>query len=163
MSTIEQTSKQTTHNPKAKETRVGNLTRDPLLRYSAKGAAWATTAIAVDRRAKKEDGTWSDLPPEFYEVVCFGDLAENLSTCLAKGDRVVVVGRIEQDTWTGRDGKDRTTAKIVADDIGASLRRGTVEVNRTRRWEPGLDVTQMMEAGTAEELFAGAGRKGPSQ
>ena len=140
-------------NPTTKEPRVGNLTRDPVLRYSAKGAAWATTAVAEDRQAKTEDGAWHDLPPEFYEVVCFGDLAENVATCLAKGDRVVIVGRVEQDTWTGRDGKDRTTAKVVADDIGVSLRRGTVEVNRTRRWIPRYDMTRMVEVNTPEELF----------
>ena len=153
MSTVEEHSNPTTQGPTTKETRVGNLTRDPVLRYSAKGAAWATTAIAVDRRAKNEDGAWHDLPPEFYEVVCFGDLAENVATCLAKGDRVVIVGRIEEDTWTGRDDNDRTTAKVVADDIGVSLRRGMIEVNRTRRWGPGHDMTRMVAATTPEELF----------
>jgi single-strand DNA-binding protein len=150
MSANEQSSEPTT-----RATRVGNLTRDPVLRYSAKGAAWATTAIAVDRRGRNEDGTWHDLPPEFYEIVCFGDLAENVATCLAKGDRVVVVGRVEKDTWTGRDGQCRTTQKIVADDIGTSLRRGTVEVNRTRRRGPRLarDISLAMAAATPEELF----------
>jgi single-strand DNA-binding protein len=150
MSANEQSSEPTT-----RATRVGNLTRDPVLRYSAKGAAWATTAIAVDRRGRNEDGTWHDLPPEFYEIVCFGDLAENVATCLAKGDRVVVVGRVEKDTWTGRDGQCRTTQKIVADDIGTSLRRGTVEVNRTRRRGPRLarDISLAMAATTPEELF----------
>ncbi|HXA30954.1 MAG TPA: single-stranded DNA-binding protein [Acidimicrobiales bacterium] len=153
MSVIEQTHNPTTHNPTIKETRIGNLTGDPVLRYSAKGAAWATMAVAVDRRAKDAGGTWQDLPPEFYDVVCFGDLAENVATCLAKGGRVVIVGRIEEDTWTGRDGNERTTAKVVADDIGTSLRRGTVEVNRTKRWGPGHDMTRMLDATTPEELF----------
>jgi single-strand DNA-binding protein len=95
------------------------------------------------------------MPPEFFDVVCFGDLAENAATCLAKGDRVVIVGRIEEDTWTGRDGNERTTAKIVADDIGTSLRRGTVEVNRTRRSgpRPGKDISRAIAATTPEELF----------
>ena len=154
MSTADEPSNPTTQDPTTTETRVGNLTRDPVLRYSAKGAAWVTTAIAVDRRARDADGTCHDLPPEFYEIVCFGDLAENVATCLAKGDRVVIVGRIEEDIWTGRDGNDRATQKIVVDDIGASLRRGTVEVDRTRRSGPrlGKDISLAMAATTPEEL-----------
>jgi single-strand DNA-binding protein len=146
-------------DPRTRATRVGNLTRDPVLRYSAKGASWATTAIAVDRRGKNEDGSWHDLQPEFYEIVCFGDLAENVATCLTKGDRVVIVGQIEEDTWTGRDGQGRTTQKIVANDIGASLRRGMVEVNRTRRSGPrlGKDISLAMAATTPEELFGTPG------
>ena len=72
--------------PKSTVTRVGNLTRDPELRYSAKGAAWATTALAVDRRKRCDDGTWEEMVPEFYDMVCFGDLAENVAGCLSKGD-----------------------------------------------------------------------------
>jgi single-strand DNA-binding protein len=150
----------TTEAP-SKVIRVGNLTRDPELRYSAKGAAWVITAMAVDRRKRCDDGTWEDMAPEFYDVVCFGDLAESVAECLAKGDRVIVTGRIEDDTWTGRDGVERTGHKLVADDIGASLRYGTVEVNRTRRRGPGMDpdvVASITQATTAEELFAGGRR-----
>jgi single-strand DNA-binding protein len=146
----------TTETP-PKVTRVGNLTRDPELRYSAKGAAWVTTAMAVDRRKRCDDGTWEDdLAPEFYDVVCFGDLAENVATCLSKGDRVVAVGKIEERQWTGRDGVERTGYKLVADDIGASLRHGTVEVNRTSRRGP-ADLDRIIAAQTADELFSEVG------
>ena len=139
-----------------KVTRIGNLTRVPELRYSAKGAAWVTTAMAVDRRQRGDDGTWEDLDPEFYDVVCFGDLAENVATCLSKGDRVVVVGKIEERQWTGRDGVERTGYKLVVHDIGASLRHGTVEVNRTNRRGP-VDLESLLAAQTADELFGEAG------
>lgn len=134
-------------------TRIGNLTRDPDLRYSAKGAAWGTTALAVDRRIRGEDGTWHDAPPEFYEVVCFGALAENVAECLAKGDRVLVTGRTEEDRWTGRNGSSRTTLKMVADDIGPSLRYGTVQVDRTTRRGPDLSTDRILNASTPQRLF----------
>jgi single-strand DNA-binding protein len=122
-----------TEAPTSKVTRIGNLTKDPELRYSAKGKAWTTAALAVDRRKRCEDGTWEDLDPAFYDLVCFGDLAENVAECLARGDRVVVYGKVEETNWTGRDDVDRTGQKLVADDIGVSLRHRTAEINRTTR------------------------------
>ena len=141
-----------TEAPTPKVTRIGNLTKDSELRFSAKGAAWTTTAIAVDRRARAEDGTWENLPPEFYDVVCFGDLAENVASSLSKGDRVVVVGKVEEQPWTGRDGVERIGRKLVADEIGASLRHGTVEVNRTTR-SGAFDLEQSFAAESADDLF----------
>jgi single-strand DNA-binding protein len=133
-------------------TQIGNLTRDPTLRFSAKGAAWTTMALAVDCRSRSEDGAWVARPAQFYDVVCFGSLAENVAECLAKGDRVVIVGRIEDTKWVGRDGTERTGQRIVADDIGASLRRSSVEVTRTTRREPD-QVARWLEATTPDELF----------
>jgi single-strand DNA-binding protein len=139
-----------------KVVRVGNLTRDPELRYSPKGAAWVTTAMAVDRRKRSDDGAWEDLDPEFYDVVCFGDLAENVATCLSKGDRVVVVGKVEEQQWTGRDGVERTGHKLIANDVGASLRYGTVEINRTTRRGP-AQLESILAAESADELFGEVG------
>ena len=117
-------------------TLAGNLTRDPELRFSTKGTAWCTAGFAVNRRCRLDDGGYEDLLPEFYELVCFGDLAEHVAECLSKGDRVVVTGRVETETWTGHDGTERTTAKLVADDLGVSLRFAAVTLERTRRSAP---------------------------
>ena len=117
-------------------TLVGNLTRDPELRFSAKGTPWATSGLAVNRRKRLDDGTYEELPTEFYELVAFGDTAEHLTEALAKGDRVIAFGRVETDEWTTRDGELRTTIKLVCDEVGPSLRFATVEVHRTRREGP---------------------------
>lgn len=112
---------------------VGNLTGDPELRYSAAGNPWCKALLSVQpyvpNAAEKPE-------PVFYDLVAFGTLAENVATVLHKGDRVTVSGRLEDDKWTGRDGTERTTQRIVADAIGPDLRFGTVEINRTRRSEP---------------------------
>ena len=115
-------------------TLVGNLTRDPELRFSAKGTPWATSGVAVNRRKRLDDGTYEELPTEFFELVAFGDTAEHLTEALAKGDRVIAFGRIETEEWTTRDGREqRTTTKLVCDEVGPSLRFATVELHRTRR------------------------------
>ena len=117
-------------------TLAGNLTRDPELRFSTKGTAWCTAGLAVTRRRRLDNGSYEELSPEFYEVVCFGDLAEHVAECLSKGDRVVVTGRVETETWTGHDGTERATTKLLADDLGVSLRFGAVTVERTARRSP---------------------------
>ena len=63
-----------------------------------------------------------DVQPEaeFYDLVAFGSLAENVAETCGKGDRLVVTGKIEDETWVGRDGVERTTTKLVADGIGPS-------------------------------------------
>lgn len=126
----------TIETPTRYGSRVGNLTRDPVLRYSAKGSAWASCGLAVNRRKRNDDGTFEDLPTEFYDLVCFGDLAEHVAESLSKGDRVVVVGRLEEDRYSAQDGTERTTTKLVADDIGVSLRFATVSVERIERKAP---------------------------
>ncbi len=95
--------------------------------------AWELNTSVID--TARATGTRT-LPPEFYDLVCFGDLAERVAESLTKGDRVVVVGRLEEDRYTARDGTERTTAKLVADDIGASLRFATVKVERVGRTTP---------------------------
>jgi len=121
---------------------VGNLTGDPELRYSAAGNPWVKCRLSVQpyvpNAVEKPE-------PVFYDLVCFGTLAENVATTCRKGDRVTVSGRVEDDKWTGRDGTERVTQRIVADAIGPDLRFGTVEINRTRRSEP----RPQSQAGTA--------------
>lgn len=131
--------------------RVGNLTRDPELRYSTKGAAWASCGLAVNSRRRKDDGSFEDLPTEFLDLVCFGDLAEHVAECLHKGDRVVVVGRFEESSYSASDGTERTTTKLLADDIGASLRFAALEVSKVIRTSASASDTESY--GFSEEPF----------
>lgn len=111
-------------------TLVGNLTRDPELRYSAKGTAWCSTGLAVHKSERGDDGTYEDLPAEFFSLVAFGDLAEHVAESLSKGARVIATGRLEDDEWTGKDGAARTGRKLLASDLGPSLRWATVATQR---------------------------------
>ena len=121
-------------------TLVGNLTRDPELRFSAKGTAWCTVGLAVTPRVRDDDGNWSDGETAFYDLVTFGDLAEHVAE-LAKGTRVIAYGRVETETWTAKDGTERETVKLLADEVGPSLRYASVEVHRTARRGPAERTT----------------------
>lgn len=109
---------------------VGNLTEDPELRFSAAGKPWMRTRISVRPYVA---GATEQPEVEFFDVVAFGSLAENVAEVLRKGSRVVVTGKMESDTWTGRDGVERETQKIIADAIGPDLRFGTVSITRATR------------------------------
>jgi len=114
-------------------TLVGNMTRDPEIRYTREGQATANFALAVNRRwQNRQTQAWEE-QTTFFEVVCWRELAENVALSLTKGSRVVVTGRLDQRTWETDNGQRRSRVELVADDIGVSLRFATAEVSRTER------------------------------
>ena len=69
----------------------------------------------------------------FFTVVVWRDQAEHAAQSLAKGSRVVVIGRLHQRTWTAEDGSARQVVEVVAEELGPSLRWGTATTTRTAR------------------------------
>ena len=97
-------------------------------RHLRDGTASATFTVAVDRRWQdRATGAWAEAT-SYFDVACWRDLAEHVALSLAKGARVVVTGRLEQRSWTGEDGRVRTRAEVVADDVGLSLRFSPIGV-----------------------------------
>ena len=112
---------------------VGNLTRDPEIRYTASGQANARLGIAVSRRwQNRQTNEWEERT-SFFTVVAWGDMAENISDTLGKGNRVIVNGRLEQRSWETDQGEKRSVVEVIADEIGPSLRWATAEVKRSER------------------------------
>ncbi len=95
---------------------IGNLTRDPELRYTPQGTAVATFSIATNRQWKTESGDQKD-EAEFHRIVAWDKLAEICSKMLKKGSRTFVEGRLQTRTWQGQDGNQRTTTEIVISDM----------------------------------------------
>lgn len=115
---------------------VGNVTRDPELRYIPSGTQVATFGVAVGSRRKTASGDWEDGPTSFFDVTCWRDLAANVAESITKGDRVVVTGRLEVRDWEAEGGKKGRSAEVTADDVGASMRWATVVVQRNERRQP---------------------------
>ena len=108
-------------------TLVGNITKEPELRFTASGQAVTNFSLAVNRRWKAKDSNeWSE-STSYFEVVCWGTLAENVAESVTKGSRVIVNGRLQQETWEV-DGQKRHAVKVIADEVGASLRWDTALV-----------------------------------
>jgi single-strand DNA-binding protein len=112
---------------------VGNLTRDPELRYTPSGQANASFGVAVNRRwMNRQTNEWEERV-SFFNVVCWREMADNVSESLAKGSRVVVTGRLEQRSWETDNGEKRSVVEIVADEIGPSLRFATAQITKNDR------------------------------
>ncbi|MBV8949980.1 MAG: single-stranded DNA-binding protein [Actinobacteria bacterium] len=112
---------------------VGNITRDPELRYTPNGQSNTRFGVAVNRRWQdRSSGEWQEAT-SFFDVVCWRELAENVSESLGKGNRVVVTGRLEQRTWETKEGDKRNVVEIIADDVAPSLRFATAKVERNER------------------------------
>jgi single-strand DNA-binding protein len=112
--------------PDTATTIVGNLTDDPELRHTEGGIARALFRVAVSGRQEQE--------PSFFTVVVWRDQAEHAAESLSKGSRVVVVGRLQQRSWTAEDGGTRSVVEVVAEELGPSLRWATatpVKVTRS--------------------------------
>jgi single-strand DNA-binding protein len=112
---------------------VGNLTRDPELRFTNSGMQVTSFGLAVNyRRQNKQTGEW-DEETSFIDVTCFGQMAENVAETLTKGSRALVTGRLQVRTYDRRDGGQGTAVEVIADEIGPSLRWATAQVERVSR------------------------------
>ena len=93
---------------------IGNLTREPELKYLVSGTATCTLGIASNRRFKKTDGSQGE-EVCFIDAVLFGRSAEIANQYLRKGKRVLIEGRIKLDTWTDQNGQKRSKHSIVCE------------------------------------------------
>ena len=104
---------------------AGNLTDDPEIRYTEGGIARAMFRVAVSGRKEQE--------ASFFTVIVWRDQAEHAAQSLSKGSRVVVIGRLQQRSWTAADGSARSAVEVVAEELGPSLRWATATTTRTTR------------------------------
>jgi len=125
-------------------TLVGNVTRDPELRFTASGQATATCGLAVNRVWNDRQTNEKKEAVSFFDIVCWREMAENASESLSKGARVVVTGRLEQRSWETPEGDKRSKIEVVADEIGPSLRWATAEIRKNDRRGPGEGGGQPM-------------------
>src|SRR5580704_4967237 len=87
------------HMPGNSITLVGNVTRDPELRFTPSGQATTSFGLAVNRRwQNRQTQEWEE-QVSFFDVVCWREMAENAAESLTKGTRIVVTGRLEQRSW----------------------------------------------------------------
>ena len=94
---------------------IGNLTRDPELRYTPSGSAVSTFTIATNR-TYMSDGERKE-EADFHRIVAWNKLAELCSQLLKKGNRVFVSGRLQNRSWEGQDGQSRQVTEIVIEDM----------------------------------------------
>ncbi|MGH2459668.1 MAG: single-stranded DNA-binding protein [Chloroflexota bacterium] len=92
---------------------IGNLGRDPEMRYTPNGTAVTSFSVAVSRRWNAQDGQQQE-ETEWFNVVAWSKLAETCNQSLSKGRRVYVEGRLQTRSWDGQDGQKHHRTEVVA-------------------------------------------------
>lgn len=93
---------------------IGNLGKDPEVRYTTSGTAVASFSLATSERSKNKNGEWED-KTEWHNITLWGRLAEIAGEYLAKGRTVYIEGRLQTRKWQDKDGRDRYTTEIVGE------------------------------------------------
>ena len=97
---------------------IGNLGRDPEMRYTQGGQAVTQFTVAVNRNYKDAGGEWKE-ETEWFRVVAWGPLAERSAEYLRKGRKVYVEGRLQTRNWEDKDGQKRYTTELIASAVTA--------------------------------------------
>jgi single-strand DNA-binding protein len=101
---------------------IGNLGKDPEMRFTANGSAVTTFTVATNRNFRRPDGEW-ERETDWFDVVTWNQLAERCSQNLQKGSRVYVEGRLHTRSWEGQDGQRRYRTEVIANAVSPQDRR----------------------------------------
>lgn len=126
---------------------IGNLTRDPELRYTPSGTAVCSFSLATNRSWTTDSGEKHE-ESDFHRIVAWNKLAELCSQFLVKGRKVYVEGRLSTRNWTGQDGTQKSTTEVVIDDMilldnkGAGVRSEDMSESRSSSERPAAAKTE---------------------
>ncbi|MDU4693441.1 MAG: single-stranded DNA-binding protein [Dermabacter sp.] len=113
---------------------VGNLVAQPEIRFTSSGIPVASFTVAsTPRTFDKQAGEWKDGEALFMRCSAWRDIAENVAESLTKGARVIVQGRLQQRSYTDKEGNQRISIELQVDEIGPSLRYATAKPVRAAR------------------------------
>ena len=117
---------------------IGNMTRDPELRYTPAGTAGCTFGLATNRSWTTQTGETKE-DTEFHRIVAWNKLGELCSQLLTKGRKIYVEGRLSTHSWTGQDGVQRTSTEIVIEDMIILDSKKSLSEPRTTETEKTLE------------------------
>lgn len=132
---------------------IGNLTRDPELRYTPTGAAVCTIGLATNRYWTTESGEKKE-ETEFHRVVAWNKLAELCSQLLTKGRKIYVEGRLRTASWQAQDGTQRNTTEIVIEDMILLDSRRPIVVGEEGGATSEVGESTPVSAGVAQKAVA---------
>ena len=131
-----------------KVTLIGNLGRDPEMRYTPDGRPVTQFSVAVNRNTKTQSGEWLE-ETEWFRITVWGNQAERTAENLRKGSRVYVEGRFRTREWEAQDGQKRTALEVTADNVINLERRPREEGAEGSFAAPGAERTAERPASAA--------------
>jgi single-strand DNA-binding protein len=129
---------------------LGNLTRDPELRYTPNGNAVIGFSIATNRQWVEKNSGEKKEATEFHDIVFWGKAAEIISQYVVKGSKILVQGRLQTRSWEGQDGIKRYKTEIVGNDFVLFDKKG----EKTEIVDDSEPQTEKVEAETKEEIVS---------
>jgi single-strand DNA-binding protein len=116
---------------------AGNITKEPVKRFTRDQSSVLNFRIAATpRRFDRGTGAWSNETTMYFDVTCWRQLADHVHESVTRGDRVVVVGRLNRDTYRGKDGTERDNWSINADSVSVDLTFATAKPVKPGRAQP---------------------------
>ena len=132
---------------------IGNLTRDPELKYTPSGTGVCTFGVATNREWTDSSGQKQE-GAEFHRVVAWGKLAEICSQLLTKGRKIYVEGRLQTRAWKSQDGADRQVTEVVIEEmILLDSPKGDREGGYESHYSADENVSPLADVNQAEEVF----------
>ena len=132
---------------------IGNLTRDPELKYTPSGTGVCTFGLATNREWTDSSGQKQE-GAEFHRIVAWGKLGEICSQLMTKGRKVYVEGRLQTRAWKSQDGADRQVTEVVIDEmILLDAPKGDREGGYETRYSADDAVSPIADVTAAEEVF----------
>jgi single-strand DNA-binding protein len=123
---------------------LGNLTRDPEMRYTPNGQAVTSFAIATNRRWKDKDGNNQE-QTEFHDIVAWGKIAEILSQYVHKGNKLYVEGHLQTRQWEAQDGAKKTRTEIIVEDFVFLSPKGEITANSGAELDSDVEESPVKE------------------
>ncbi|MDD3519803.1 MAG: single-stranded DNA-binding protein [Actinomycetota bacterium] len=114
---------------------LGNLSRDPEIKYTSEGLAITDLRVAVNKRWRDKDGNENE-SVDFFNVTAWNRLAENSANNLKKGNRVIISGRLNHRSFDTKDGRKINIMNLVADVVAPSLEFSSIDSNNEKNAEP---------------------------
>jgi len=121
---------------------MGNLTRDPELRYTPNGQAVTSFTVATNRQWTDSASGEKKDAAEFTDVVAWGKMAETISNYMKKGRRIHVTGRLQTRSWEAQDGSKRNKTEVIAQDVIFVDRAGATGIQEGVDTIPSEDISQ---------------------
>lgn len=134
---------------------MGNLTRDPDLRYTPNGQAVASLTVATNRRWNDQNTGEQKEAAEFTDVVVWGKMAENVANYMRKGRRIHIIGRLQTRSWEAQDGSKKYKTEVIASDITFLDRAGAGAASEGIDEIPEDDVNQAPEKDSKKPTLTG--------
>lgn len=137
---------------------IGNLTRDPELRYTPAGTAVCTFGLATNRSWTTQTGETKE-ETEFHRIVAWNKLGELCAQLLAKGRKTYVEGRLSTHSWTAQDGTQRTSTEVVIEDMIILDSKRPVREGEAGAFEPPAAKTEVVAPPVVPEVDIHADEK----